>query len=188
MHGLAGRLRRCRVCDPGHSPDSGPFRLLSGGSGPRGACGAGEWEGGARGSNAENAGITRTRWDRGCARAGLGRVSGGWKLPHSRAAGTVAVNAPQSGRGRGQIAQAGCRGTSQGPENGPRALTASSGLPGSIRGSAPNCVPPMLENWGWRVCRPDTTGGPVGAGPPPLPAAGRASRRWCGRGGRGIAR
>ena len=185
MHGSTGRLRRCRVCDPGLSPDSSPFRPLPGGGGwPARRVRRGAMCRDCAGIKRENAGIARTRWNRGCARAGLGQVSGGWKLPRSGAEGTAAGNAPQAGRGPGQIAQTGCRGTPQGAEKGLRALTASSGLPGPIRGSAPNCVPPMLENWGRRVCRPDITEGPVGAGPPPpslRPCArrgGGARARW----------
>ena len=59
-------------------------------------------------------------------------------------------------------------------------------LPGRRRGAV--CfVPPELENWGWRVCRPDTMGGRSAPGLPPSLRSGTGARggpgRVAGRGG-----
>ena len=60
-------------------------------------------------------------------------------------------------------------------------------LPDRRRGA--DCFVPLeLENWGWRVCRPDSMGGAVVAGHPPLPAGGCWCARWSGGPGRAAGR
>ena len=188
MRGLAGRLRRCRVCTPGLPPDSGPFRPLPGGLAREARAGRPAVQGSRRDQtrkcrdhpHAVGSGLRSGGFWSGFGRVEVTPQRGGgrqqWETPRSRA------------RGRGLIAQAGCRGTPQGPEKGPRALTASSGLPGSVRGSAPNSVPPDNRKLGL-ACVPTRHNGGAGRRRTSPPPCGRARVEVAvrGRGGRRIA-
>ena len=124
----------------------------------------------AQGSKGRNAGIARTRWSRGCAWSGFGRLA----VALQGAGRTTADKGSQADENRGQAARANRPSVSR-ADGPPEAFWGQFGSQYSV------LSPRGSKTWRWNVCRPDSTGWRSAPGlPPSLRPGGHRHARGTG--------